>query len=271
MNIGFHDSIKHIENYQYNTLQIFTKNPRKYYDKTMEINIQYKNIIKEKKIKLFIHTAYGSVLTKNDNNTRRRNMSIINDMIYTHNMGGIGVVVHVGTSLDDELDNIYNNIKYILSKTKNLNVKLLLENSTKTKNGKSVMNTIEDILKIMSYIKSKSIEIYNNLYFCLDICHIYVTYKYYNSNMNFIDDMKKIDKKLILVHFNDAKSDTRDIHADIFTGNIPALNLIEIARYCNINKIPMIIERYGNPKNETEYLKKKINWNKQILDIKSMI
>ena len=187
-----------------------------------------------------------------------------------------GVIIHMGKNVNKEpletcIDNFYNNVKIVINQTFNCKTKLILETSTKTKNGNDIFYDIEIFGKLNSYLKEKlSIEEYSRLGFCIDTAHVFASGYDITSKDSFENFMSLWDTcigidKLTLFHLNDSKVGLgccRDLHEQIGDGLIYKESkdglkaLIEFAKNTNI---PIIIESGGNQDTEIKLIQNILN------------
>lgn len=233
------------ENYQ-KSVQMFLHNPRsgKVAEMTDEDIINTVSFIEENSIKFYVHSPYIINLSNpiNKNPTKDKEpfaLQILReDLEYTSQLGGKGVVVHVGkslkNSLNDALDTMYQSIQYVLQFATET-CPLLLE--TPAHQGTEVCCTYQELKNFYDRFTDDE-----KLKFkiCVDTCHVFA------SNYDPLDYLKmwKIDE-IGLIHLNDSKCDRgacKDRHAYIGTGYIGYDRLKEVVDYCDANDLDMVVE-----------------------------
>jgi len=257
-----------------NCVQFFARSPRNYRAKDMKVSESDGEILRG--ICSYIHAPYGSQLTGSDVKTVSKNMAIVADIKFGVQYGCRGVVIHPGTRKGnndlEDYEMLYRNILYICKKCKGLGgkYKILLENTAKTKKSKALIASCSDMISVYNYIRNKSKKVAKRVAFCIDTCHLFVTCKTikeeFNGNAIFKNMIEDNSIPIGLIHLNDATVETRDLHADIFSGIIPPQELINIITCSSKYSIPMIIERY---KPEEEDIVER--WARQMADIKKIL
>jgi deoxyribonuclease-4 len=221
-NIGIHANecnnviIQKIIKYNINYLQIFP-------------NIDIKTIKKVKQkynINIIVHSSYTINLAKQFESYSIFLEECINNIKYTSQIGAKYTVVHLGKSKEaTAIDNIVISLLYIINKTKEYDVIVLLE--TSSGQGTEVGWQLEDFKKIYDRVKHT-----NKVKVCLDTCHVYTA----GYDLNNFDKFKSKFDELIgldnikVVHLNNSKyllGDKIDRHSNLNDGNIN--NLAEIA------------------------------------------
>lgn len=226
--------------------------------------LEIKIFLKENNIKLFIH----SILSLNycrDPYSKRDQWGIDNllyDMNLCYKLGGVGVVMHMGThktpsiniSYNECINNFINSIVIILNRTKR--VKLLLETPVNRKN--IIGGTIEGIKLLYDSIPD---DYKKRVGICIDTQHIFA------SGYNLKEYFKEFNsifksKKPLLIHLNDSEKELGsliDRHAPIGKGYIFSNNkdtLQYTLQYAKKYNIPIVLEtKYVNYKHELKLLK----------------
>lgn len=254
-----------------NAIQIFTKSPINTTDK---INISKEDIIKILKITKdnnVLLVTHGSYMLNMSWPIHRNQWGInmlVNDLNYTSEMGGIGVIIHMGKatpklkiSMNEARNNFVDSIGTVLDKTPT-DVKVILETSCNEQN--TIAGTIEDLAKIWKMFPKKHLA---RLGFCIDTAHIFSAgYAIHNSG-KFIKYMQKFDnligiKQIVLFHINDSAAPHGshiDRHVGLGKGHIYKKNtepFIDVVNTCITHSIPMILETHDNYKNEIIFIRK---------------
>jgi deoxyribonuclease-4 len=211
-----------------NTFQIFTRNPRGWFSKKLDSNETrtfIKKVDEEKITPIFAHMPYLPNLASPRHEIYRKSIDALKNEIKRCNNLKIPYLVthlgsHLGSGSEEGIKLIVNAINEAIKDTKN-NVKLLLENSSGSKN--SIGSTFEEINDILSYLNCK-----HSIFICLDTCHAFASGYDLRSKssikkvLNSIDDTFGLDK-IKLIHANDSKEkfySRKDRHEHIGLGHI---------------------------------------------------
>lgn len=263
--------IKECKNIGGNAIQIFTKSPINTTDK---IKLTQKDINEIKKyitlnnIYLVTHGSY----MLNMSWSIHRNMWAIKmletDLNYTEQIGGIGVVIHMGRATpklkitkDQAINNFVQSIIMVL-KEQSGNSKIILETSC------NQTNTIAGTIEELQIIWNKFPKMYKKrLGICIDTAHIFSAgysihkpniFKKYINKFNKLIGIDNID----LFHINDsaAKFNSHlDKHTGLGKGYIYKNNtkpFEDVVNFCFDYNIPMILETHDNYKKEIQFIKK---------------
>lgn len=228
-------------------IQLFVSKAKKnkvYYD-------EFKKLIEKHKMKVSIHISYTINLCKDSTKYMWWIHQMVDEIKLAKYIGAFVVVVHLGKQLDLTLDvalnNMYINLVKVVSLTKNVNIKILLE--TSTGQGSETLFRLDDLAKFYKNLKINPI-FKDKIGICLDTCHIF------NAGYD-ISDKKKIKiyldefERLIgineikLIHLNDSKNkvDSRlDRHANIDHGYIGKEGLIEITKFFTKLGVSIVLE-----------------------------
>lgn len=187
----------------------------------------------------------------------------LDELHKVNTIGGIGSIIHIGSSknlpLDEAYDNFVKNIKYII-KHKPPKVKVILELTAG--GGTKIAYDIPHFAKLW---KSFSAKEHNHMGVCIDTAHIflagYCINKVSEVHRFFREFNNKIGiKNIIVFHLNDAKYECgshRNVHAAIGNGHIfkDKAPLLEILRIAIDYNIPLILETNGKYKQEIKLVK----------------
>jgi deoxyribonuclease-4 len=269
-------TIENIIKNEGNALQIFVSNPRS----AREANIEkYKkdvnNIIKynqENNLKLVIHSSYIINLAKELMIDKRKIdiedaywiKCIKSELIISHMIKSIGVVVHVGkyTKLtpDEGINNMAMYIIYLIEYMIENNIKSKIIIETPAGQGTELLTDIDDFI---TFYNSFSKEQKKYLGICIDTAHVW------SNGYEILEIYKKIKdnemlNEVILIHLNNSKKEKGskvDVHDSIFNGLIPIEILKEL--------LNMIKENNHNPmiilEEPSEELNEEIRWIKKSL------
>lgn len=228
--------------------QVFTKSPLK--NSGITLNREILNVAST----TFVHSQY---LLNFLNPTEYYRTSLIEDLIFVGNNSKSGVVLHLGKNvnkltLSECIDLFANEINYVI-KTANVKCKLILETSTKAKNGNDVFYDIGSLAMLDAKLKHLLKEDYSKIGYCIDTAHIWASG--YNIQTNFDGFISMFENKIgkpSLIHLNDSKAEIgscRDLHEQVGQGCIykhVKTGLNNIINYSITNDIPIIIESHGN-------------------------
>lgn len=257
--------------------QIFLKSPMRVgkckFNKTECEKV--KNYIKNNNIYLVVHGQYIINFIKTDNDWALN--SVIDDIKTLEQMlpnghDKTGVIIHMGKNMNKEsieqcIENFYKNVKKVLDGTKDCKTKLILETSTKTKNGNDIFYNIETFGKLKKYLHANLLEDqYSRIGYCLDTAHIFASGYNIKTKETFQEFISLWDKhiginEITLFHLNDSKVDLgccRDLHEEIGSGLIyknETCGLKALLEFSMNNNIPVIIESGGNQSTEIELIK----------------
>jgi apurinic endonuclease APN1 len=253
--------------------QIFLKSPMKvgkskFLQKDCDI---VKNYVAENNVYLVVHGQYIINFIKTDNDWALN--SVIDDIKTLDQMvqdkSKTGVIIHMGKNMNKDtiekcIENFYKNVKEVIDKTRECQVKLILETSTKTKNGNDIFHNIETFGKLKTYLKSNlSKEDYSRIGYCIDTAHVFASGYDIKTKESFEDFISLWDthvNEITLFHLNDSKVGLgccRDLHEQIGNGLIYSDNkdgLKSLLEFAQNNDIPIIIESGGDQDTEMKLI-----------------
>lgn len=244
------------EDYGLNAMQIFTKSPRGGVVKPIpddEAEL-FKEACKKYKIKYVIaHSSYLLNFAKPVAKTPWAGRDLETDFNRLSQLGGNGVVVHIGKALDKGADSsvrakaiqtVIENTKHILDKTESTGIDYILENTAGQ--GSEIGFTFEELGEVW-----KGLRDFNpRLRSCLDTAHAWGAGYDFSTPTKAKKVLKEYDglvglNTLACFHFNDSArpcGSRVDRHANIGTGEIPEEGMRAIAQYAFKNNIPLILE-----------------------------
>ena len=237
--------------YGCNAMQIFTKSPRSRTVKPIDpadANL-FKELCKKYDIKHVVaHSSYLLNFGKPMSDIPWALKDIKTDFERLHTLGGHGIVVHIGKSLEDDrqnaIENVIENAKIVIDETKDSNLDYILENTAGQ--GSEIGYQLEELGEVWKGLKGFS----PRLKSCLDTAHIWAA-GYDISTPSEVETTLKIYDQLIGIktlscfHFNDSKKDLSsrvDRHDNIGRGTIDISGLQAIAQFAEKNSIPLILE-----------------------------
>ena len=270
-NISIFDKIKECIKIGGNAIQIFTKSPMNTTEKinlTKEDIIQILKITKEHNILLVTHGSYMLNMSWPIHRNPWGMKMLADDLQYTSEMGGLGVVIHMGQAtpklkitMDQARDNFVKSIGIVLDKSPP-DVKIILETSCNQTN--TIAGTIEDLAILWKMFPKKYL---SRLGFCIDTAHIFAAGYEIHKPKIFTRYMHKFDtligiKYINLFHINDSAAQHGshiDKHTGLGKGYIYKKNtdaFIDVVNICIQHSIPMILETHDNYKKEILFIKK---------------
>jgi len=263
--IGFHvsmsgsisNSIKNAENIGCTAFQIFTRNPRSWKAKSLEVlDIEkYKKKIKESYIDkkdVVVHMPYLPNLAAPQNDFYIKSREVLAEEIIRCFILDISyLVLHLGSHLGSGVNN---GIMQIVSAChfaidnfnsyykRHLPLYILLENSAGHKN--SIGNKFEEIRILMEKLGNKKFGV------CFDTCHAFASGYDLRTSEKVIETIKNFNDiisitNLKVLHLNDSKgkiNENKDRHEHIGLGSIGKEGFKEILNNRYFESIPIIME-----------------------------
>jgi deoxyribonuclease-4 len=243
-------AIQAVEEYESNAMQISVKSPRRGGLKHIsdEEAKEFKKYAKQAGLKYFVaHCSYLLNFAKPPKKNKWALDLLINDIECIHQLGGNGVVLHIGKYLDMKKEvafkNIVESIHRVLDATKKTNVPILLE--TTAGQGTEIGFEFGELQEIYKKINRKK-----RVKFCVDTCHIFSAGYDLRTKKAVQETFRQWNKtigtdKIACIHFNDSKKDLGfkvDRHELLGEGTIGKVGLTEVAKFAQKNNIPVIIE-----------------------------
>lgn len=241
----------------YNIFQIFLGVPRRLLAKPRGENelIELAKALKKNSMKMVVHGKYNINLSQPEESPLFTSSikALVQDLNSVSIIGKrcLGVVVHMGKNIPmhnettaQALDNYVKGLKMALSQSPKDTI-IILE--TGSSQGNEVGSKIDGLRIIYTGLTPSE---QRRVMFCIDTCHIWVTGYDISTPVavkNFFDEFNdKIGiNRIACIHFNDSKivlGGKVDRHADLGYGFIGEAGLKAIARFGQINKIPLITE-----------------------------
>lgn len=260
LTIGAHMSIadgfspipqKTSEEFGGNAMQFFTKSPRGRFLKPIDPHDaeQFKRNCKKYGILYVIaHSSYLLNFGKSIKDIPWAFHDIKTDFQRVHMLGGRGVVVHIGKSLDGDRDeaikNVIENAKHIVEETEESGLEYILENTAGQ--GSEIGFQLEELSLIWKGLKGVN----PRLKSCIDTAHLWAAGYDISTTTGVQKVLKEYDelvglKTLSCFHFNDSKKSLGskvDRHANIGTGFIALEGLKSLAQFAQQHSIPLILE-----------------------------
>lgn len=244
-------SLKTGREFACNAMQIFTKSPRSRMVKAIDPMDakQFREYCQEYTIQHVVaHSSYLLNFGKKASQIPWAINDIMLDFERLHTLGGHGVVVHIGKSLEGErkttIANVVENAKIIIEKTRHTGLEYILENTAGQ--GSEIGFQLEELGQIWKELKPFSPRIRS----CLDTAHIWAagydisTSAGVKSTLKVYDELIGLDT-LSCFHFNDSKkalASRVDRHDNIGSGNIALEGLQALAKFAENRSVPLILE-----------------------------
>lgn len=236
-----------------NSLQIFAGSPRLWARKLFSQNEVTEFVQKQSQSKIgpvFIHALYLVNLASDKQDLIDKSLdSLIFDLKNGDLINSGGVVLHIGShqgrGFDAVKKQLVENLRLLLSKTKN--TKILLENDA-GQNGK--VGSLEELSFLIEEIDDPRLGV------CLDTAHLFAS-GFDLRDPKIVNDMvsnlekSSLLQKIALIHLNDSATDLssgRDNHADLGKGKIGLDGLRNFATHPKLNHLPLILETPGPDK-----------------------
>jgi len=237
--------------YHCNAMQIFTKSPRSRMVKPIdpEDAQRFRETCQKHGINYIIaHSSYLLNFGKSLAEVPWAEKDLLTDFERLSTLGGTGVIIHVGKSLDGERDiaiqNVIENAKQIVDKTEHTGLQYIIENTAGQ--GTEIGYRLEEMAKVW-----KGLDGFNKrVKTCLDTAHIWGAGYDISTPKGAADLLTEYDKligirNLSCIHFNDSKKECGskvDRHDNLGEGLIGKEGLLAIAKYAESNSIPIILE-----------------------------
>lgn len=236
----------YVKNHPGAPCQMFLRNNRtgKCSAKTSDEIVEASQLILNSNLLYFTHAAYIINLCTNqyaeaDGHWAQK---ILNeDLIMTSALGGRGVIVHTGARKELPLDDAMNTMEHMVREALQYATEkcpLLLE--TPVGEGSEVCSRLEEL---GDFFMRFTEEERTKLGICCDSCHIF------SAGYDPLTYMKRWTESypipIKLVHFNDSKGACgchTDRHQQPGKGLIGLEKMVAIAKWCEENNIPMVVE-----------------------------
>lgn len=234
-----------------NTMQIFSRNPQRWRDKSLELaDIREFNQRREEfKIKpLFIHIPYLiNLASPNPGLYEASIKAYIEDIREAQALKADYIVTHMGshkeTSEDEGLDRLTRALNRILQETKDNDVGLLLENTAGS--GSWLGYDFTHQRRVIQGIDEKK-----RIGLCLDTAHAYLAGYNIDKAVGLEETLRGIDKlvgldMIKLIHLNDSAGKLgshHDRHENIGKGFIGMAGMKRIVNHPKLRNKPFILE-----------------------------
>ena len=231
--------------------QIFTRNPRSWFAKDLDIIDlnRFKEKLQASKIDrmaICAHMPYlPNLSSPEDDGYEKSIKSMIKEVERCDKLGIPYLVTHLGSHKGSGEENGIKRLTDALNKVARTeaDVMILLENTAGQKN--SVGSDFAQLAEIFS--KCKPVKKFG---VCLDTCHAFVAGYDLRTKTAVQKTMKEVDDtvgitNLKILHLNDSKGEinsNRDRHDHIGLGEIGTEGLGEMIKIMNKNRIPIVLE-----------------------------
>jgi deoxyribonuclease IV len=263
--IGFHvsisgsisNSIKNAENIGCTAFQIFTRNPRSWKAKSLEVKDieNYKRNINESYIDkkdVVVHMPYLPNLATPQNDFYFKSREVLaEEIVRCFQLDISYLILHLGSHLGSGVNNgiiqIINACHFAIdnfnsSYRRHLPLNILLENSAGHKN--SIGNKFEEISSLIEKLGNKKFGV------CFDTCHAFASGYDLRTSEKVIETIKNFNDtisitNLKVLHLNDSKgkiNENKDRHEHIGLGSIGKEGFKEILNNKYFENIPIIME-----------------------------
>ncbi|MFW6285650.1 MAG: deoxyribonuclease IV [Nanoarchaeota archaeon] len=250
ISMGYLMALKNIDSIGGNSVQIFLKNPRGRSGKPVNQKDAKEalSFLKEKKMFLVGHCSYLLNFAKNPKEYSWSIESLIDDLKRIDQLGGRGVVLHIGKYLDMTKQiaykNIVDSVNLVLARTPK-NTKVIFENTAGQ--GTEIGYKFSELKEIYNLFNNEQKK---RITFCIDTCHSHAAgYDLSTKSgvLNWIRDFENNIgiEKIDCIHLNDSQRDAGskiDRHEDLTFGKIGKIGLIEIVNFAKNKNIPLILE-----------------------------
>lgn len=220
------------------------------YEKEYE---KFKNIAKENKQNIIIHLSYTINTAQTWSEYSWWITQCILEIKKAHKLNSKYVVLHLGKSLDLDINiainNMYSSLLYIANKLKEIPIKILLE--TSSGQGSEMCIKIDELAKFINkLLQNKNKHISEKFGICIDTCHIFNAGYNLSNSKNVTDYLKEFDKfigikNIKLIHLNNSKTEFNsrlDRHDNLEYGKINLEGIIQIIKFAKKLEIPLILE-----------------------------
>jgi deoxyribonuclease IV len=263
--MGFHvsitgslsNAIKNAEEIGCTAFQIFTRNPRGWTPKPLEMKDveEFKRKIKNSPIdkkNVVVHMPYlPNFAAPNSESYDKSKIVLSEEIIRCYLLDIPYLILHLGSHLGfgkkNGIKQIVNACNFALdnfnsSYRRHLRLNILIENSAGQKN--SLGSTFDEIKEILDELNDKKFGV------CFDTCHAFACGYDLRTSGKVIETMNNFNeiiniKNLKVLHLNDSKgklNENRDRHQHIGLGSIGKEGMAEFLRDKYIQNIPIIME-----------------------------
>ena len=242
--------LKKAKNTNANIIQLFI-DPSHSQNNNLYIN--FRDMLISYNIKCIVHASYTINLAKHWDTYSPHIIQLIEEIKMATLINAIGIVIHLGKTLElsqaEALNNMYSSLLYIHNQTKEIsNIKIFIE--TSSGQGSEMCFLINDFAHFFKKFIRINPTINDRFRICIDTCHIFAS-GYDIRNKKTITNYLNLFEKLIgikyigLIHLNDSKNDLNshlDRHESIGKGYIGKNGLKIFADFFKKLNVPIILE-----------------------------
>jgi deoxyribonuclease-4 len=263
--MGFHvsitgslsNSIKNAEEIGCTAFQIFTRNPRGWTPKPLEMKDveEFKRKLKNSPIdkkNVVVHMPYLPNFAAPNSESYDKSKKVLSEEIIRCYLLDIPYLIlhlgsHLGFGKKNGIKQIVNACNFALdnfnsSYRRHLRLNILIENSAGQKN--SLGSTFDEIKEILDELNDKKFGV------CFDTCHAFACGYDLRTSGKVIETMNNFNEiinieNLKVLHLNDSKgkiNENRDRHQHIGLGSIGKEGMAEFLKYKYFQNIPIIME-----------------------------
>jgi len=214
---------------------------------------KFKNIAIENKQNIIVHLSYTINTAQTWTEYSWWITQCIIEIKKAHQINARYVVLHLGKSLDIDLNialnNMYSSLLYISNKLKDIPIMILLE--TSSGQGSEMCIKIDELSKFINkLLQNKNKNISEKFGICIDTCHIFNAGYNLDSSIDVENYLKEFDKSIgikniKLIHLNNSKTEFNsrlDRHDNLEYGKINLEGIKEIIKFAKKLEIPLILE-----------------------------
>jgi deoxyribonuclease-4 len=231
-------------------IQLFVNIDKKYSDTYKDFSLY----LKKNNVSVIVHASYTINVAKQWDEYSWWINQLILEINLANKIGAKFIVLHLGKSLDLDinvaLNNMYSSLLYVINKlNSDIDIKILLE--TSSGQGSEMCIKLEDLSRFINkLLNHKNKKISERFGICVDTCHIYSAGYDINSKENVLKYIKDFDKyiglkNLKVLHLNNSKTElnsNKDRHDNLDHGHINIEGLSEFIKLCFKLDIPIILE-----------------------------
>jgi len=244
------ESYKELINNKNTVIQLFVNIDKKYIDTYKK----FAYILKKNNINLIVHASYTINIAQKWDEYSWWITQLLIEIDLANILGAKFIVLHLGKSLDLDinvaLNNMYSSLLYVANKIDStMDIKILLE--TSSGQGSEMCIRLEDLSGFINkLLNHKNKKISDRFGICVDTCHIYSAGYDINTSSDVIKYIKDFDKyiglkNLKVLHLNNSKTElgsNKDRHDNIYKGTINPDGLSEFIKLCFKLNVPIILE-----------------------------
>ncbi len=222
-------------------------------DKYNKDYTNFKNISLQNKQNIIIHLSYTINIAQTWSEHSWWITQCIMEIKKAHNINAKYVVLHLGKSLDMDmniaLNNMYSALLYISSNIKEIPIMILLE--TSSGQGSEMCISIDELSRFINkLLNNKNKHISEKFGICVDTCHIFNAGYSLNNKKEVEKYLNEFDEKIgikniKLIHLNNSKTELNskiDRHENLEYGKIKLDGIKHIIKFASKLEIPLVLE-----------------------------